>query len=257
MITGQILSFISLLLISGCVIVMIQKAKGGYKFTLRKIAGVEAIEEAVGRATEMGRIVHFSFGIGGLTGVTAAQTFAGIEVLGYVSKLIARYGADLVVTICKPEILPIAEEVVKTSYMAEGKLEAYDENSVQYLSNQQFAYVAGAMGIVAREKAAANILLGAFYAESLVLVEAAFSVGAVSICGTGLIAQVPFFVVASDYTLIGEELYAAGAICSGNPIKLGSIVGQDYAKLYALILIILSTLSATLGLSFMTDILYK
>ena len=40
----------------------------------------------------------------------------------------------------------------------------------------------------------------------------------------------PFFVVACDYTLIGEELYAASAYLTREPVLLGSIRGQDIAK---------------------------
>jgi hypothetical protein len=254
---GLLFNFISLLIVSGFIIVMIQRARGGLEINLRSIAGIEAMEEAVGRATEMGRIVHFSPGIAALSGTTAAQTFAGLETLGYLAKLVARYGARLIVTIRQPTVLPLAEEVVRQAYMAEGAIEAYDEDSVQYLSSEQFAYAAGAMGIINREKAAANVLLGAFWAESLMLVEAAFHAGSISICGTAMISQVPFFVAASDYTLIGEELYAAGAICSGNPVRLGSIAGQDYGKLYALALLVIGSLAATAGSNFLADLIAK
>jgi hypothetical protein len=254
---GLVFNFISLLIVSAAIIVMIQRARGGLDIQLRSIAGIDALEEAVGRATEMGRIVHFSPGIAGLDGTTAAQTFAGLETLGYVAKLVARYGARMIVTIRQPTVLPLAEEVVRQAYMAEGAIEAYDEDSVVYLSSEQFAYVAGAMGIINREKAAANILLGGFWAESLMLVEAAFHVGAISIAGTAMISQVPFFVAASDYTLIGEELYAAGAICSGNPIRLGSIAGQDYGKLYAMLILIVGALATTAGSSVIRDLIAK
>ncbi len=254
---GLVFNFVSLLIVAGAIVVMIQRARGGLEIKLRSIAGIDAIEEAVGRATEMGRIVHFSPGIAGLDGTTAAQTFAGLETLGYVAKLVARYGARMIVTIRQPTVLPLAEEVVRQAYMAEGAIEAYDEDSVVYLSSEQFAYSAGAMGIINREKAAANILLGGFWAESLMLVEAAFHAGAISICGTAMIAQVPFFVAASDYTLIGEELYAAGAICSGNPIRLGSIAGQDLGKLYAMILLVVGAVGATFGTNFVADLIAR
>jgi hypothetical protein len=254
---GVMFNFISLLLVAGFIIVMIQRARGGMNIELRTIAGVEAMEEAVGRATEMGRIVHFTPGIAALDGTTAAQTFAGLETLGYLAKLVARYGARLIVTIRQPTVLPLAEEVVRQAYMAEGAIEAYDEDSVVYLSSEQFAYAAGAMGIINRQKAAANVMLGAFWAESLMLVEASFHAGAISICGTANIHQVPFFVAASDYTLIGEELYAAGAICSGNPVRLGSIAGQDLGKLYGLVLLVVGVLAATAGSSVIADLIAK
>ncbi|QOR33765.1 hypothetical protein IMX26_09645 [Clostridium sp. 'deep sea'] len=255
--SGVLFQFISLILISGAIILYIQKARGGAVFNIRTIAGLDAIEEAVGRATEMGRMVHFSPGIAPLSGVTAAQTFAGLETLGLVAKLVARYGARLFVSIRQPIVLPLAEEVVRQAYMSEGNIEAFDEDSVQYLSSEQFAYAAAVMGVIQREKAAASILLGAFWAESLMIAEAGFHAGAIQIAGSANISQVPFFVAACDYVLIGEELYAAGAIASGNPIKLGSIAGQDIGKLYVMVLLVAGVLTTTFGVTSLKDLLGK
>ena len=254
---GILFHVLSLIIISGAVIYYIQKARGGYVPQIRTIAGLEAIEEAVGRATEMGRMVHFSPGIAGLDGTTAAQTFAGLETLGMVARLVARYGARIVVTIRQPIVLPLAQEVVRTAYMSEGVVESYDEDCVQYLSSEQFAYAAAVMGIIQREKAAASILLGAFWAESLMISEAGFHAGAIQIAGSANITQVPFFVAACDYGLIGEELYAAGAIASGNPVKLGSIAGQDIGKLYVMALLIIGVLASTAGSTFFIDLISR
>lgn len=254
---GTLFQFCSLILICSAIIYYIQQARAGHVKELRAIAGLEALEEAVGRATEMGRPVHFSPGIAGISGTTAAQTFAGLETLGMVARMVARYGAKIIVSICVTVVLPLAEEVVRQAYMAEGAIEMYDPDSVQYLSNSQFAYAAGVMGLIQREKVAANILLGGFWAESLMISEAGFHVGAIQIAGTANITQVPFFVAACDYVLIGEELYAAGAIASGNPVKLGSISGQDFGKLYALILLVVGVLSETAGLHWLSQLLVK
>ncbi len=44
-------------------------------------------------------------------------------------------------------------------------------------------------------------------------------------------AQLPFFIAACDYTLMGEELYAASAYLSKEPLMLGSLKGQDLIKI--------------------------
>ncbi len=76
-----------------------------------------------------------------------------------------------------------------------------------------------------REKPAAIFLLGYYYAEALMLAETGFSVGAIQIAGTDAQAQLPFFITTCDYTLIGEELYAASAYLSREPMLLGSLKG--------------------------------
>ncbi|MFQ6133515.1 MAG: DUF6754 domain-containing protein, partial [Armatimonadota bacterium] len=52
-------------------------------------------------------------------------------------------------------------------------------------------------------------------------------------------AQLPFFVAACDYTLMGEELYAATAYLSQEPRLLGSLKGQDWCKLVIMGLLLL------------------
>jgi len=123
-----------------------------------------------------------------------------------------------------------AREVVKEAYLEAGRPDAFDDNMVRYLTNDQFGYVAGVDGIMLRERPAANFYLGAFYAESLILAETGHSVGAIQIAGTAQPSQLPFFIAACDYTLIGEELFAASAYLSREPKLLGSLKGQDVGK---------------------------
>ena len=82
-----------------------------------------------------------------------------------------------------------------------------------------------------RDKPAAHIFMGAFYAESLLLAETGFANGAIQVAGTAQVSQLPFFVVACDYTLIGEELFAASAYLSGEPRLVGGLKGADMLKL--------------------------
>ncbi len=57
-----------------------------------------------------------------------------------------------------------------------------------------------------------HFIKGYFYAESLLMAETSYNVGAINIAGTTAVTQLPFFIVSCDYTLIGEELYAASAL---------------------------------------------
>jgi hypothetical protein len=101
---------------------------------------------------------------------------------------------------------------------------------VHYYTDDQFAFAAAVDGIMLREKPAAVFLQGKFYAESLIMAETGNSIGAIQIAGTGSPSQIPFFVTACDYTLIGEEFFAASAYLGDDPKLLGSIKGQDIAK---------------------------
>lgn len=253
----RIFAFVSLAIISAFIIYSILKARRGKLPFIRNIPGILAIEEAVGRATEMGRPVHFTPGIAGLDGETASQTYAGLEILSHVARLVARYDSSIIVTIRQPIVFPVAEAIVKQAYLTEGVPDKFDTNSIRYLSSEQFAYAAGVMGIMEREQVSANFMLGAFWAESLMFAETGRHIGAIQIAGTANLHQIQFFVAACDYTLIGEDLFAAGAVISEDPIKLGSIAGQDLGKLFALALIIIGVISTTLGSDFLTNLMSK
>ena len=65
--------------------------------------------------------------------------------------------------------------------------------------------------------------------------------------GTAMPSQLPFFVAACDYTLIGEEFFAASAYLSGQPDQLGSLKGQDVGKLIVAAVLIIGCLLATVA----------
>ena len=244
---GRAFSFWLLLVIVACVLYSMWRAKSGRKVSIRKIAGLDAIEEAIGRSTEMGRPVHYCPGIGGVGAAEAPQTFAGLAIMGYVGRLSAKSDVPVIVTIRQPEVFPMAEETVRQAYIREGKSDSYDPTNIRFLSNQQFAYAAALFGILSREKPAANFMMGAFWAEALLLAEVGSEIGALQITGTASLSQVPFFVASSDYTLIGEELYAAAAYLSQDSVQLGSILGQDLAKAIVALIMIAGIVSNALG----------
>ncbi len=85
-------------------------------------------------------------------------------------------------------------------------------------------------------------MIGYFYAESMLFAEAGAISGAIQIAGTTNTTQLPFFVASCDYTLLGEEIYAASAYISKEPVLIGSVVGQDLGKMLVLVIIILGTI---------------
>ena len=233
------------LLLSFFIIFFIQRAKSGKKIFIRKIAGMDAVDEAVGRATEMGKKIFYVPGINDMDNV---QTIASMTILGRVAELAAQYDTWLEVPVCRSMVLVTAKEVVREAYTRAGRPDSFQENQVHYLTDDQFGYAAAIDGMVVREKPATIFYMGAFFAESLVLAETGNAAGAIQIAGTAMPAQLPFFVTACDYTLIGEELFAASAYLSGEPKLLGSLKGQDYGKGVFLILIIVGVIAETFGI---------
>ncbi len=228
------------------------QAQSGKKPFVRRIAGIDAIEEAIGRATEMGRPVLY---IPGIQDIDEIQTVQGLIILESVAKLTARYQTPITVPVAYPIPFTIAEEMVKGGHLHAGRPDQYDPNSVRFVSPEQFAYVAAITGIMLRDRPAAHIFMGSFYAESLLLAETGFSTGAIQVAGTANVHQLPFFVVACDYTLIGEELYAASAYLSGEPKLVGGLKGADLMKILVILLVVVGSVLETAGISWLSQAL--
>ena len=218
---------------------------------IRRIAGLEALDEALGRATEMGKPVLFAHGLASMGSVS---TIAAINVLSRVANRTAEFNTELRVANNDPVVMAVSQEVVKESYLNAGRPDAYSEDSVFMVATEQFSYAAALDGMMVRDRPATNIMMGYFFAESLLLAETGASIGAIQIAGTDAYTQLPFFITTCDYTLMGEELYAASAYLAREPKLLGSLKGQDIGKAVLLIVMILGTLLATLGNQTLTHI---
>jgi uncharacterized protein DUF6754 len=230
------------------VFVMIGTAKKGRDLYVRPIAGIQEIDNAIGRATEMGKPILF---VPGLSGISDVATLAGLAILGRVAKKAAEYDTRILVPVRDYLVLPIAQEIVKEAHYEAGRPDSYDKNSVFFITTSQFAFVAGVNGIMIREKTATNFYMGMFWAESLLMTETGSSTGAIQISGTDAVTQIPFFITTCDYTLIGEELYAASAYLAREPLQLGTLKATDYLKALILIFIISGTILSSFHLTFL------
>lgn len=228
-------------------VLFVNIARKGKGLFIRKIAGLDALDEAVGRATEMGRPILY---VPGISTMSDIATVASINILGPVAKKVAEYETKILVPNKDPIVYTITHEVVKEAYLEAGRPDAFQEDQVFFVSESQFAFVAAVNGIMMREKPATNLFLGMFYAESLLLAETGNATGAVQIAGTDAVTQLPFFVTSCDYTLIGEELYAASAYLSRDPVLVGTIKAQDVEKAVILVLLVLLSILAILNFNF-------
>lgn len=220
-------------------------SRRGKPFYIRPIKGLEAVDEAVGRATEMGKPVLFTPGWGG--DIQRPTTIAALNILRYVAAKTAEYRCDLYFPTHDPVIMAAAEEVVRESYIEQGQADTYNADNVFYTSSSQLGYAAAVDGVVTRYRPAAVFLLGTFEGEALILAETGNSVGAMQVAGTDSTIQLSFFMVACDFTLIGEELFAASGYLTRDAKILSSVKVQDFLKVVIVILLIVGAVMATFG----------
>lgn len=235
---------VATLILGALLFYFIRAARGGKDLYIRRIAGLEAVDEAVGRATEMGRPILYCPGLDPLEEVA---TVASVNILGQVARKAGEYGTRLIMPNRDPIVMTVAQEVIREALAEVGRPDLYDPNDIYYTTQSQFGYAAAVCGTMMRERPATNFFIGHFYAESLILAETGNATGAIQIAGTDSDSQLPFFITACDYTLIGEELYAGSVYLSREPLLLGALKGQDAAKAVILAILIVGTILALVG----------
>ena len=236
---------VAILILTGLFWTFVSRARRGEALFIRKIPGLEAIDDAVGRAAELGRPIVYVPGLLGLNNIT---TIASLGILRRVARKAAEYEVDLIMPNADPVVMATAQETVREAYLDAGRPDLFRPQNIVYLTSDQFGFAAGVDGILVREKPGAVFLQGYFYAESLILAETAHAAGAIQIAGTTATTQLPFFIAASDYTLIGEEMLAASAYLSKDPVMLGSLKAEDWANALILLFLIVALILKTLGI---------
>lgn len=232
-------------------LVFIQLARSGRKMFIRNISALDAVEESVGRATEMGRPIFF---IAGLQGLDSPATIAAINIFESIASEAIQDQTRVVAPSYDPIVMNVMQSSLKEVCIAAGRPDMYSEDDVFFVNDRQFAYVAAVDGMIARDKPATVFLQGYFYAEALILAEVAHSIGAIQIAGTSSDTQLPFFIAACDYTLIGEELFAAGAYIKKDALQLGTLKAQDLVKLLLFGLMVLGGFLVVLDINWILNL---
>ena len=240
LITGRGSSLVVIVLMFVFFYIALRLAKKGKAPQIRKITAMDAIDEAVGRATEEGKPVHFTSGYANLTlsNEQGVQVIASISILSHVAALCARFDVPIIYNTDIADSLPLVEDTIQAAYRNEGKPEAYDSKCIRYQPDQS-PYVAAVLATLARERPAVSMLIGGLYYESVVMAEAGNMIGATQIGGTANVHQMPFIICSCDYAMIGEEIYAAAAYVTKNPLTTGGIAASDWTKTVMILMILL------------------
>ncbi len=230
---------ILMLAFAAALVASLWRARRGRVPHIRRIAGVASLEEAVGRATELGRPVVFALGHSELRDI---KTHSALAVLAHVARLAARLRTPFITLVSRQDVYPVAEETVRQAYAAEGVPDQFKaEEQVRFLSGETAVYAMGVARLIEESGAGCAIFFGAFDFSSLLMAEPGARAGVMQIAGDPELYQIPFFVCTCDYTAIGEEYYAAGAYLSPEPHVRATLASQDIIKAILAGMIVLGT----------------
>jgi hypothetical protein len=245
-----LIALIATILFTGIVVFTSFQARRGKDLYLRPIAGLQEIDNAVGRATEMGRPILY---VPGWSTIGEITTIASMMILNKVAKKAAEYDTRIIVPNNDYYVMPLAQEMVREAFYEAGRPDSYNPIDIFYISSDQFPWAAGINGTMIREKTATNFYMGFFNAEALLMTETGNATGSIQIAGTDAITQVPFFITTCDYTLIGEEFYAASAYMSKDAELVAMLKAQDYFKFLIIFFVLLGAILATFHFNWLTN----
>lgn len=238
-------------------------AKRGKRWSLRKMPGVEAIDEAIGRAAEMAKPVFWSPGDeSDLKSAYAPQVIASLSVLSHVAKLCARYKAKLICSVggsgsAASEVFPLVQETVHDAFLSEGRLEDFKPENIRYMVDR-IPWALANMGWMYREGIASGIWIGAWAGTWIPVGATAARLGAIQIGGTARVSvHIATMTCIFDYVLIGEEIFAAGAQVSGDPIKISTVVAQDIGRCIAVALMLIGSILLWMGSPIVINLLRR
>lgn len=222
------------------------------KLKTRGIPGIERLDKWIQQAAELDRPVLFTPGTGT---IQTPDTLAALALLDHVANRCAQYGVRLIVANADFNVHQVTVDMVKNAYKKAGREDLYTQDTVRYISTRQFAYAAGVMGLLRREKPALNVFVGDFQAEALEIAEAGRADAIAQFGGTSNVDQLPFFMATCDQTLVGEELYTAQGYLTDDPQAISRLVGPDAGKVIAILLIAIGAILVTLGNHVLTSLL--
>lgn len=109
------------------------------------------------------------------------------------------------------------------------------------------AYASGVMSSLRRTRPLVTVMIGWFGDEYLLMGETAAQQNIIQVSGTTNPAVLPFMLATSaEGTLLGEEIFAAGAYLQERPSHIASLLAQDWARLLIVAIIVLGALGAAL-----------
>jgi hypothetical protein len=146
-----------------------------------------------------------------------------------------------VLTVSDPSALPLGYGTLRRAFAE--RPERLRASSVRWYpaGDRSLAFAAALTGTLGTDRVSGNVLVGSFGPEIALVLEAAARRRQSSVAGSAdLIGQAVGYAM-SDYSLIGEEMFVAGAYLGDSAAQRGSIVTLDVLRW----LLILGVLVAT------------
>lgn len=194
---------------------------------LREIPAFTRLVRALGLSIEDGKRLHISLGRGSLLDAHGGSAFAGLALLRNIAERTSVSDMPSVASSGDPALGLLTQDTLQAGYQAAGVGEAYVHTMGRVTGLTPFSYAAGAMHIAQNENVSTNIMIGHFGPEAGLITEASDRVSIPFIGASDDLAGQSVLYASAQESLIGEELFAAGAYLNLNATHTASLTVQD------------------------------
>jgi hypothetical protein len=244
----DLLGFLFVLLVFALMLVFLFARRRGYRYELREIQAFQRLQRAVGLSVEEGTRLHISLGRGGLLGLPGASALIGLTALERSAHAASMSDRPPVATSGDGLLTILSQDSLRGAYKDLGVEHEYNPNNGRLSGLTPFGYAAGALSTIHDEQVTVNVLAGHFGAEVALLTEAGQRSDSLTIGGSDSISAQAVLYASAHETLIGEELFAAGAYLGAGAMHVASLRVQDILRWGLIAVIILGGLAKLGGL---------
>lgn len=242
----QALMFILLLITVLLLALFASQVRAGKRVSLRPIRAFDSLRTLIGQGAETGQLLHMSLGVGGIADPSTAESLAGLTLMEHVAEQSTACGAPLIVTVSDPTLLPLAQDISWRTWKAHPYQYQVREPEVRLVAPDPTAYAAGVMDILLGERVAANLMVGRFGAEYLLMGETGVKSRVPQIVGAADPQVLPFVHATADEALIGEEMFTVSAYLRPKAVHIASLRAQDWLRVFLILTILVGMLLRSL-----------
>jgi len=215
---------------------------------LRDLPAYDTLPGMLGETVEAGKAVHVSFGGSAVREESTLSALASAELLYQVAERVVIGDQSTLVTLSDPLTLTLAQDTLRRAYKVRGRAANYRPIRAQWYPQgpSSLAFAAAAGIAIVDEPISANVLLGRFGPELMLIAENAQRTNQRIVAQSDQIEGQAVAYAISQTPLIGEELYVGGAYLTRTPVLLGGVAALDALRAIVVVLIFLAALIAFL-----------
>lgn len=237
--------FLFALLIVGFLV--LGRRKSARPVLLRRIEAFDHLPATIGEAVESGRRLHLSLGSGVIGQADTAATLAGLTAATQVAAQAVVSDKPPIITSADGSAMLLAQDALKAVYRQQNAAERFDAGAARVAGLSPISFNAALAPLVSDEAVAGNVVVGAVGPEAVLVAEAGRRAGVPTLAGSDNLAAQAAFLAAAEDTLLGEDLFAAGAYLGQSSAHVASLRAQDVLRVILIVVILLGVTAKTLG----------